>query len=367
MPGGRRKIMFMYLGRRGVLGQLALELAREVVEFHDVEAVFALSSQNEHIESFRWLGDKLLTVDTFNWVLSPDHPLKFWRARRLLLERIANDKIDSVITLMPHIWTPLFVAAIRARGVSYTTIIHDAVAHPGDPTAWATPWLKTEASKADHVVALSRNVAEALAESGNAPRDRIATLSLPDLRYGGVAQPRRRDFSRAFRILFLGRILKYKGLPLLVEAVENLREQGVAVHLGVAGSGELGPLRARLEALGAEIVNRWFDDSELTPLLNRYDAMALPYIEASQSGVAAVAFGSCMPVVATPSGGLEDQVVDGTTGVLAASIEPSAFAQAIERLASAPGLYETISANLFEQLEARSMKFFARELVRISR
>jgi glycosyltransferase involved in cell wall biosynthesis len=366
MQSGRRKIMFLYLGRRGVLGQLALELAREVVNFDDVEAVFALSRQNEHIEGFRWLGDRLLPVDTFNSVLSPDHPLKFWKARRLLLERIAKDQIDSVITLMPHIWTPLLAPAIRARGASYTTIIHDAVGHPGDPTAWATPWLKTEARKADHVVTLSRSVAVALAEAGSAPLDRIATLLLPDLKYGGIAQPRRRDFGREFRILFLGRIMKYKGLPLLVEAVEKLREQGVSVHLGVAGSGELGPLRARLEALGAEIINRWFEDAELTHLLERYDALALPYIEASQSGVAAVAFGSCMPVVAMPSGGLEDQVMDGKTGVLATSIESGAFARAIERLASAPGLYETISANLFEQSEVRSMKFFARKLVGIS-
>ena len=89
------------------------------------------------------------------------------------------------------------------------------------------------------------------------------------------------------------------------------------IDLGVAGSGDIADVRMRLVALGAEVINRWLDDEEIAPLLARYDAMALPYIEASQSGVAAAAFASCMPVIAMPCGGLAEQVVENKTGVIA--------------------------------------------------
>ena len=41
------------------------------------------------------------------------------------------------------------------------------------------------------------------------------------------------------RVLFLGRIMAYKGLPLLIEAVEKLRTEGMPVSLGVAGEGDI--------------------------------------------------------------------------------------------------------------------------------
>ena len=358
----RRRILFIYLGRRGVLGRLTLDLARELDGSNEIAAFFALSNQNKAIREFAWLGPALLGLDTFARVLSPAHPLNFWRSRRRLLAFISEHRISHVVTLMPHIWTPVLAPALRARGLHYTTIIHDAVSHPGDPTAAVTPWLRREAGFADDVVALSASVGRTLVEGGHAPLSRIRTLFVPDLNYGALSAPRRRDRAQPLRLLFFGRILAYKGLPLLVDAVERLHADGLQIHLGVAGDGDISELRNRLEAIGAEIVNRWLDDCELAPLLARYDAVALPHIEASQSGVAAVAFANCMPVIAMRSGGLEDQVTDGQTGVLADSVTGEALAIAIKRLDMTPELYESISASLFDHAQHRSIAAFARAL-----
>jgi glycosyltransferase involved in cell wall biosynthesis len=156
----------------------------------------------------------------------------------------------------------------------------------------------------------------------------------------------------------MGRIYAYKGLPLLIEAIEMLRAEGVRIHLGVAGAGDIRSMRERLAAIDAEVTNRWLDDSEIAPLLEGYDAMALPYIEASQSGVAAVAFGSCMPVIAMPSGGLSEQVIEGKTGVIAGTVTARALADAIGRLAANPPLYAEISRNLHATAPERSMRAF---------
>jgi glycosyltransferase involved in cell wall biosynthesis len=135
------------------------------------------------------------------------------------------------------------------------------------------------------------------------------------------------------------------------------------VELGVAGLGNIGPERRRLTALGAEVINRRIEDDEIGPLLARYDAMALSHIEASQSGVAAAAFGNCMPVVAMPVGGIAAQVVDGRTGLMAHRVSARSFADAIHRLAVDPALYERISRNLRETAQDRSMARFVDEVV----
>lgn len=363
MTDGVQRVLFLYLGRRGALGRFTLELAHAVKEMPAIKPIIAVSSMNENISEFAGFGRSLLALDTFNSVLSVAGIRNFFAARRQLLKRIADDRVTTVITLMPHIWTPLLARAIRARGVKYTTIIHDSISHPGDPTAAVIPWLRSEARRADRVVTLSRAVADHLTLNGYADAARTRSLFLPDLRYGSAQVVKSWTAERPLRLLFMGRIFKYKGLPLLLDAVQTLRAEGLRIDLGVAGAGDIGDMRDRLAALGAEVINRWLDDNEIAPLLARYDAMALPYIEASQSGVAAVAFGSCMPVIAMPCGGLAEQVIEGRTGLLAREPTSRALADAIRRLVTDPPLFERLSRALKSGAPDRSMKTFIERLL----
>jgi glycosyltransferase involved in cell wall biosynthesis len=358
-----RRVLFLYLGRRGALGRFTLELAQAASVMPELEPIIAVSRMNENISEFAWLGKSLLPLDTFDSVLSVSNVRNFLATRRRLLRRIADDNVATVVTLMPHIWTPLLARAIRARGVRYVTIIHDSVSHPGDPTASVIPWLRSEARLADRVITLSRAVADHMTAGGFADPQRTRSLFLPDLRYGSEQAVKGWTADRPLRLLFMGRVFKYKGLPLLLEAIEALRAEGVQVQLGVAGAGDIGNLQGRLAALEAEVINRWLDDSEIAPLLARYDAIALPYIEASQSGVAAVAFGSCMPVVAMPTGGLAEQVIEGRTGVIAAEVTARSFADTIRRLATNPALYGQISRTLLQTAHDRSMRTFVASML----
>ena len=269
---------------------------------------------------------------------------------------------------MPHVWSPLLVSTAQRHDVHFTTIIHDAVPHPGDRTAWVTRWLLREARTADTVVTLSQAVARALIERGLAPKNRIVSLFHPDLGFGATPRPRVRDPQRPLRLLFLGRIMAYKGLDVLTDAVMLLREEGIQVDLGVAGSGSIAPgLRAKLNDLGAEIVNRWIGDEEISPLLQRYDVIACSHTEASQSGVASTAFGHAMPVVAMPVGGIAEQVIDGETGIIAHGITAVAFAEAVRRMACSDDLLTKLSARLIATASSRSMQHFVERLASSAR
>ena len=145
--------------------------------------------------------------------------------------------------------------------------------------------------------------------------------------------------------------------------VEILRHEGIAVEIGVFGEGALGANAVRLEAMRAEVVNRWLTESEIAAILPRFHALVFPYTEASQSGVAAAAFGAGLPIIATPVGGLVDQVIDGVTGVIARQVDARGLSEAAKRLLFDEAAYRTICDNIASSREQRSMRSFVREIV----
>lgn len=359
------RALLMYLGRRGPLGRFTLDLSRALDSMSGIRASFIVSRMNPASSFLGTTGAApVRIIETIETGRTHSALTNFFAARWKLLDFLSRENPSEVINLMPHIWTPLFGGTIQRRGIRYTVIIHDAVAHPGDNAAILTPWLRAEAKYADRVIVLSEVVRQQLLRLRLTTPKKLRKLFHPDLRYGDRNSLRRRADGAPFSILFFGRVLRYKGLPLLIEAIELLRAQGMDVRFGVAGVGNIEKERPRLAELGAEVINRWLEDDEIGPLLGRYDAMALPYLEASQSGVAATAFGDFMPVVGLPTLGIVEQVVDGKTGVLAAGVDAWALAEAIKRLATNSALYESISQHLCLSANERSMQRFAMELMR---
>ena len=68
----------------------------------------------------------------------------------------------------------------------------------------------------------------------------------------------------------------------------------------IAGEGDLSEYR--LDAPNIRTINRFIRDDEMAALFNAAHAVALPYVSASQSGVAYMAFAFGKPVIATRVG-----------------------------------------------------------------
>jgi glycosyltransferase involved in cell wall biosynthesis len=147
--------------------------------------------------------------------------------------------------------------------------------------------------------------------------------------------PRRAGADGTVRLLSFGRLLPYKGLDLLADALRRLGPQpGLAVR--VVGAGPESPELAALRALpGVTVENRWVPEDEVGALLGWADAVVLPYREASQSGVAAAALAAHRRVIATDVGGLREQLAGEKLAILC---EPRAdsLADALRRLLDRP-------------------------------
>jgi glycosyltransferase involved in cell wall biosynthesis len=352
-------VMFTYWGRKG-LTQLTYEVARAALANRDIAATISISKQNENVSRFDEFGSAVFPIDTFpnSWnALKQSWRLPFLPKR--LMTHIKEHETRVVVELMPHIWSPFLFSSLRSAGIFYITIVHDAQVHPGDyRTAIAKRVLDRAMVKADLVITMSETVSNQLKASGQVPANKLVTLFHPDLGYGTNNVRRTPRQGQPFRLLWMGRILPYKGLSLFVDAVEILRARGCAVELGVFGEGALGEDAKRLSALGAEVINRWLTEAEIAEVLPRYDAIILSHIEASQSGVAATALGAGLPSVATPVGGLKEQIRHGETGLLARRIDAESLAEAIQNLIDNPALYEAMCRNIEKNSSQRSVSHF---------
>ncbi|MCR4589518.1 MAG: glycosyltransferase [Lachnospiraceae bacterium] len=134
-------------------------------------------------------------------------------------------------------------------------------------------------------------------------------------------------------LLFFGLVRPYKGLKLLLKALMELPD----VYLTVAG--DFGGTKGEYEELlrSPELMNRvnvidsYIPDNDIQGYFENCDAVVLPYIDATQSGIAQMAFGFEKPVIATKVGGLPEVVTDGVTGILTEAGSEDALKEGIER------------------------------------
>lgn len=349
--------VFMYWGRRG-LSRFTLDLAEAADRREALSWRLSLSRDNEDYDRFLWIGDRLAPVRTFDRSIGAvTNAGRIPDLRRRMQADIRHHRIDAVINLMPHVWSPFVIDAIRSAGARYVTILHDAQRHPGDRSGLAHRLLLLDARRADHVVTLSQAVTDMAIERLGLAGSKITTLFHPHLTFKApspLATPRSGE---PWRFLALGRIMAYKGLHLVVEAIERLRSKGIPVSLSVMGAGELGDLAPRLSAIGATVANRWLTEEEIDRALRGHHAVVLGHVEASQSGVAAAALGAGVPVVSFATGGLPEQIVDRHTGLLAPEQTVESLVEAIQQIMR-PNVHRDLVKAIAACADRRSMGAF---------
>jgi glycosyltransferase involved in cell wall biosynthesis len=345
--------LLIYWGRRGSLSRIVLDLATVAGN----GAVFCVSKQNELFDQICKTGVPLIPIDGFQRAAGAILSLhQFPSIRRRIVQAIREHRINKVVVLMSHVWTPLLAATLPRDDVRYSVIVHDAKPHPGDPTGIVNRWLLQDAMWADEVVTLTRHVAEQLQRRLPHIPSRPRVLFHPVIGRGGDVSIPRGDQRIGF--LFVGRLMAYKGLALFVEACRILRRRGHSFRVGVAGEGQLGGIDGDLRALDAEVVNRWIDHQELISIVGRYDAVVLAHTEASQSGVIPLAYGCGLPVIATPAGGLIEQIEHGRSGLLASEISAAAIAESMQRFLMDAELREQLIHGVHDLRERISIASF---------
>jgi glycosyltransferase involved in cell wall biosynthesis len=336
----RMRLLIWYWGRRGAGARYTLETARALGRLGSLDLHLSVSRQSDLYAETKGLGLPGLDVDTF-----ADPLTAAWRTMALpLLARrfrayLDRQEIDVVLCTMAHPWNGWVARGFCSPHRRYVLTLHDAVPHPGDPYSWFEWLLRGSLHRADALLLLSEHVRGQILSRYGYPADR--TWVVPHGPFAFPARlPRRDTAAPPRRLLFFGRILPYKGLPLLLKAFSLIAEQH-DLHLHVAGRGHLDHDALQLAAqTRVHMDNRWIPEQEVAEIFHGADLVVVPYIEASQSGVVATAYGMGLPVVVTAVGGLREQVRHGMTGLIAAGTSPQDLAEAIVSLCTDADLYQ---------------------------
>ena len=166
------------------------------------------------------------------------------------------------------------------------------------------------------------------------------------------------------RILFFGRMETYKGLEVLMDAMDLLAARGRDYRLVLAGRGpERQRLAARMEGRADVILNdHYITIEEAVEELQRASLVVLPYLDATQSGVAAAAIANGRPIVASATGGLIDVVQDGKNGLLVPPGDGAALADALDRVLQDPALRRVLTDGAVASQQALSWERIAQAL-----
>lgn len=135
-------------------------------------------------------------------------------------------------------------------------------------------------------------------------------------------------------LLFFGYVRRYKGLNVLLDAM-RLVPPDLGIHLLVVGEfyDDEQKYRAQVRDLHLDacvtIHSDYLPNEEVAKYFSAADAVVLPYVSATQSGIAQIAYHFDKPVIATDVGGLAEVVLQDKTGFVVPPGDPAALANAI--------------------------------------
>ncbi|GBR09387.1 glycosyltransferase [Acetobacter oeni] len=322
------RVLVWQWGRRGAGPRFALNLAEAIDSLPGLDVVLSLSARAEILAGDKKVPVRMLPMETYGSL--PGLLMRLLQAPVLvphIMRAVRARRPDFAICAMTGPLDLLMAVALRCSGVPYAVVVHDAVMHPGDGFPLQFMLQRLLLWRADVMVVLSRHVAAQLRQQRVLRGREIVMSSHPPFDYfsggagavvlsaGRVAGP--------VRFLMFGRLLTYKGLDLLAAALAMM-PAGLAFECRIVGHGpESAALRALAGLPHVRVENRWVPESEIPALIAWADVMLLPYREASQSGVGAIALSAGRWVVSTNVGGLREQFQDRSRALLC---EPTAVA-----------------------------------------
>jgi len=134
-----------------------------------------------------------------------------------------------------------------------------------------------------------------------------------------ASQPSPSERTR-LRLLFAGRLLKEKGLDILMEAVRQAGSRGIDLELDILGEGGYeAECRQQVATLGlsnVKFIGLVPYGPEFFALLRRYHALVVPSLSDEQPRIVYDAYSQCVPIIATRTPGLMACVRDAQEGLL---------------------------------------------------
>lgn len=224
-----------------------------------------------------------------------------------------------------HVWNIPIAHALKGRA-KVLEVVHDVIPHDGSRAVDMANRLC--ARSADYTVIRNGKDRDLCALKYGLPRERVLFLDL------WRAFPEFDPPTKNGKVLFFGRLRKYKGLSALLSIAKKASELSFEV-MGKSDEESLGVLESLRALPNVSVTEGFIEPQVMDEAFHNADCIALPYESASQSGIIMDACRYSRPVVAYDVGAISEQVDDGNTGFLIAPGDEDGFVAALRFIAGA--------------------------------
>jgi glycosyltransferase involved in cell wall biosynthesis len=208
--------------------------------------------------------------------------------------------------------------------------------------------VRLASSLSDQVVFLSESIRTELADAF--PLDKSSVLPNPVDVEEYESEPRLRIDSRQ-RILFMGWIVREKGVYDIVDAMPEVLRSFPSVVFTFAGNKEIDKLKAKLDSRGlsrsAEVLG-WVRGEQKRKLLGTASVLVLPSYSEGAPNVLLEAMASSLPIITTPVGGIPSILKHNETAIFVEPGNVSALAEAINCLLADDVRCTSLAARAFD-------------------
>ncbi len=268
-------------------------------------------------------------------ILDSLNPWTWFQTARLLVRR----EIDAlVLPWWVTFWAPQYLAILSyLRAVGAAPVVfycHNVLEH--EASLWKNVVTRTVLGQGCGYLCQSEEERRVLEELfPGRPVEVVAHPTYEALAARGESSaPGAGKLHQPPRLLFFGFVRPYKGLDVLLQAMQEIHEAtGASLHVAGEAWRDREIYERMVQDLGlgsfVDLDFRYVPASELPDLLAEVDLVVAPYRSATGSGVVQLAFGAGLPVVATRVGGLPAAVEQGRNGLLVDPEEPDALARAV--------------------------------------
>jgi D-inositol-3-phosphate glycosyltransferase len=267
------------------------------------------------------------SINPFNWI-----------AEGL---RLRKHNADLVISTF---WIPFLApssgtlhALLRTKKTKTLTILHNLIPHekrPGD--IFLTRWL---IRFTDYFIAQSASVEKDLLSLIPAAIYKRVALPMFDLFQDRIPKAEARkqlNITDEKVIMFFGYIRPYKGLHVLIDAMKIVKQK-MNIRLLVCGEyyGDEEKYRSHIHEAGIEngttVFSDYIPNEKVHIFFSAADVVVQPYISATQSAIAQIAYFFSSPIIATSVGALPEVVINEKSGLIVPPNDPQKLASAILR------------------------------------
>lgn len=250
-----------------------------------------------------------------------------WRRRRAF---------DAVNLQFSILWPLEWLMAV-ALGRRFVFTLHNATPHGFEGTRHRPT--AALLARAHRVICPSHaTLAEVLQRYGPLPRATALPLGLMPVAPGDAPRPYV-PMPAPQALVFWGNVMPYKGVDLLLALAQDpaWRARGLGLEVHGAFAPELRPLRARLQAAGVTVVDRFLSADEQRALFHRPVVFVMPYTRATQSGALYTLLHQGCRMLCTDTGDLGDFCRrHGLDHLLMSERSPAALMAALDRLLQTP-------------------------------